>query len=430
MTRLPLRAEPFYPTASELARAAECVGPWSLGLAEQDASDEWGQWGHLCHAGAEVLARGRVLDGASARPHGLSAAEQERYGAIMWAVEKALDSDFQAAQQHAQRDVRNTWTWLVEQGVQWRPAFPDHEARLVQRSPGERARGWFAGTADLAYVRAGGALLVADWKFGFQTAIVGDPADEHPQLWFLALALATALGLDLSVQSRVVARVELRHVDEDGVRVDGEDLTAGDLLAFATDLERLAERIRGGEAPRVGQACGRCKARASCPAWAALEAEAIEHVHAALPPSLLRDTPQDAEQAAMTWRALQALEGAVPVVRRNVESFARAHGPVPLGMGLELRARVSKGREDALDTPEAIAAAAEVLGLDVSAFARPTTSKGAMVSAWTKKTGKAKTGADARALVKRLREAGVLVEGAPSVRLEVRRAEDDGEEEP
>jgi len=435
----PLRAEPFLPTASTLAAAAECVAPWSLGLAEEERESEAATWGRLCHAGAEALARptaGMPRTAAVAAVGTVNGtwADVDKLDRVLRQVEVVLAADEGARLmvEAVDSDIGGSWpkVWLVEQGVQWRPSFPDGEARLVQRTPGERARGWFSGTADLVYMRADGVLVVVDWKFGWLTKRDGDPAQYHAQLWFLALALATAFGLDLSDPRRIVARVEARHVDEEGVEVDGADITAGDLLAFGDELAKLEQRIRAGEAPRIGQACGKCKAQTACPAWASLEAQATERIGSALPPSLLRDVPKTHEEAAMAWRAVQALEGAAPIVRRNLEAHVRTAGPVDLGMGLELQAKVTKGRDEALDTPEAHAKAAEVLGVEPAAFTVPTTSKGRMVKAWADAMGKKTSSADARVKVKQLREAGVLVEGAPSVRLEVRRSEGDEEVEP
>jgi Zn-dependent peptidase ImmA (M78 family) len=82
---------------------------------------------------------------------------------------------------------------------------------------------------------------------------------------------------------------------------------------------------------------------------------------------------------------------------------------------------------------DTLAAVAEVLGVPAESFAYLATDMRAMMGAWSKATGKRRSGADARKMrsqVKALLEArGVLRRGAPGVRLEVLRAEDEGEEE-
>ena len=48
---------PFFPTASELRRAAECVAPWALGLPEaEDVPSEWAESGKRLHVYAETIA--------------------------------------------------------------------------------------------------------------------------------------------------------------------------------------------------------------------------------------------------------------------------------------------------------------------------------------------------------------------------------------
>jgi hypothetical protein len=102
---------------------------------------------------------------------------------------------------------------------------------------------------------------------------------------------------------------------------------------------------------------------------------------------------------------------------------------IPLGMGLELRARPTAGQMRALDTPDALATAAEVLGVEETAFTTPTTNVERLMGAWAARTGKTKSGADAKKAKAQLEARGVLRRGAPGVRLEVLRAEDEGEEE-
>jgi hypothetical protein len=408
---------PTYPSASALSLAAICVAPWSLGLPRDDDGGADAERGQRLHAATETLARGDV------RYEHFSAADERALEHVL----AMLDEDHAAAIETQWPDGRRV-RLRAEVGVQWRLLDLGDEAQLVDRQPGEEAVGWFSGTADLAYMRQDGVLLVADWKFGPRQRYVAERARDHWQGWSLALFLCTALCIAAARPGDVVARFEARYVDEEGVLVDGIDITQAQLDAHAVELGRLAARIEAGDGPRVGAACGSCKARAACPAMAGVVAEAVTRLGAALPPSLLRDVPANHEQAAAAWAVVEAIEGAVPVMRRSLEAYARVAGPVPLGMGRALEAKVSKVRETALDTPEAIAAAAEVLGVEAGAFTRPTTTKGDLLRAWSARTGKGTTSADGRRVAKLLRKRGVLVEGAPSVTLRVVRPEDSEEE--
>lgn len=408
----PRRSLPLLPSASRLAGAAVCVAPWSLELPRRETTSEAAEMGRHFHSIAEEIAafRGERLPMLGANK------------AIVEHIAKVVRADALAMKQGSDG------VWFVEQGIRYRRSFPLDEAELCERTPGQEERGWFSGTADLVYVRADGVLVVVDWKFGHLTERLGDPAEEHWQLWMLALALATYFGIVEREGSRIVARVELRHVDEEGCRVDGADVTAGELAAFAASLAEIEARIEAGEGPHIGQACGRCSARHACDAYQGMTSKAIEAITGAAPSSPLFGLPTTPEEAVALWRMVEAIAGALPLARANVETFARAHGPLPLGMGLELRAKATKGRDDALDTPEAIAAAEALLGVPAASFTRATTSKGAMLKAWAQKSGKGATSADGRKVVKALKEAGVIVEGAPGVRLEVIRQEESEEE--
>lgn len=347
-----LPSMPFFPTASELLRAAECVAPWALDLPEsEDAAGEWAETGRRLHAAAECLVMQLVRhehfsgNDETALEHVLCMIDEDRLAArrFVWPDDK---SD----------DLR------AELGIRWRSDGFASEAQFVQRAPGERIRGWFAGTADLAYVRHDGVLVVADWKFGPRTKFVGERAKNHRQGWFLALAFATALEVSGSSRDVVVARFEARHVSESGIEVDGVDLTQGDLDDWAAALAGLAKRITSAvdAMPKISAACGHCKAKAECPAWTSM----IRHVGLEIGGSAagsLYMPPASPDDVRVLHRAIDAGEHYVEEWKKWREAYVLVNGPVALGMGIQLEAKPTS-RRTVLDTPEAMDAVESVAG--------------------------------------------------------------------
>ena len=133
-----------------------------------------------------------------------------------------------------------------------------------------------------------------------------------------------------------MARIELRFVDEDGVHIDAEDVTWGELCAFADELGALAERIDNGHGvePKRSHACGRCKARKACPSWAALESmlatAVLEDAY-----GMLSAPPEGAEHAREYRDGIRALERAKDDLEERYRAFLVQHPDgVPLGLGM------------------------------------------------------------------------------------------------
>jgi hypothetical protein len=341
-----LPSAPFYPTASELHRAAECVAPWALGLPEvEEVPGEWTEMGRHLHEVAEEICayKGERLPLLGANK------------VIGQHITEAVKADTLLLKRGADG------VFYVEQGLQWRPGFPDDETRLVTRAPGERERGWFSGTVDLAYVRADGVLVVIDWKFGERTRWIGERAKDHAQLWTLALALATALGIRGSSENVIVARVEARHVNEDGIEVDGHDLTQGMIDAWADTLRKLARRIDAATdaAPKLSAACGRCRAKEACPAWAGLLMDIMAHNSAT---ASLSGPPQSAYDVRLLYHAAEAAKSAIENWEQWVQAWCLVHPEgVEIGLGLKLQARERASRA-VVQTSEAMALIEEVAG--------------------------------------------------------------------
>lgn len=343
-----LPSAPFYPTASELHRAAECVAPWALGLPEvEEAHGEWAEFGRQCHRVAEMLACGSIAAAID---------EASPLSKMPWAdVQDMLHRDVDDAREPSRK-------LYVEQGLAWRPGFPDDEAKLIQREPGERLRGWFSGTVDLAYVGTDGVLVVVDWKFGPMEHVRGEPAQDSCQGFFLALALCTALEIRCSSPSMVAARFERRMVREDDIEVDGHDITQGELDSWAKVLAGLARRIESAEGatPKLSAACGKCKAKAMCPAWLELGARVWQEVGGDISIGLA-GPPMSQEAARALYHAIEAAESAVGNWREWVHAWCLLHSEgVEIGLGLKLQAKEKASRSvvqttEAMDLIESVA---------------------------------------------------------------------------
>ena len=345
MRSLPILSpsKPGYPTASELYRARECIAPWALGLPEERETNEYAERGQRLHTMAQWCANGGTY-AHWAENNGVQPGEAELFDDLS----VGIDADRRVAAIATGPQSAGGKSWIVEQGIRYRPGYPD-VAAFVERKPRQRFEGWFSGTADLVYVRANGVLVVADWKFGRKDQV--EPAEENCQLLFLALAFATNLGVTGPSAAVVVARIELRFVGEDGVYVDGRDVSWGELCAFADELGALAERIDAGAAPKISHACGKCPSKAGCPAWDDLRLSIVEqNRHSS---DALLAPPADAESARTMHFAAMAGADLVEQWKEWVRAYVLTCGPVPVGLGQSLKAIPNKNRE-LVDTPEAL----------------------------------------------------------------------------
>jgi hypothetical protein len=426
-----LPSSPFFPTASELRIASECVAQWALGFPEaEEAPGEWAEFGRRAHWGAQLLAEGQGMIEALARALPEPDANYtQKLAAILEHVEPMLERDLVECKGSSSGHS----TWFVEQGIKWRPDGFADEAEFCERQPGERLRGWFSGTVDLAYVRADGVLVIVDWKFGPREGVEGEPAEDSCQGHFLALAFASKLGIRGSSAGVVVARFERRMVNEEGLEVDAYDITQGELDAFAEQLRGLTKRIveAQGVAPRISHACGKCKAKATCPGWESLTSSlTFETMGMAVSTSFL---PQAAEDAKALHFAIEAGERFIEGAKRVRDSYVLIKGPVPVGLGMVLKAIPSKDRE-ALDTPEALDVIERIAGPKAITVQRKTTLK-AIAQAARDSVGKNITSASDRdktkkaaeeRVFKELIEAGAVLDKGKKLSVRVVRA---GEEE-
>jgi hypothetical protein len=312
-----LPSSPFFPTASELRIASECVAPWALGLPETSETNEWAEMGRACHFAAETIARGQEPSDPRLR-----AVPDKIYAHLV----SAMTPDMRENPKNG---------FHIEQGIKWRPGVLEDEAEFCERQPGERLRGWFAGTTDLAYVRRDNLLVIPDWKFGPREHVNGEPAKESCQGFFLALAFATKLGIRGSGPGVVVARFERRMVSESGIEVDAYDITQGELDAFAEQLRGLAKRIETAEGavPRISAACGKCKARRACPGWDEMRDELRARITEDV--TLLDRAPETPEEARFYHDAIGEMKREHDAAKERYNAFLALNKEgVPIGLGM------------------------------------------------------------------------------------------------
>jgi hypothetical protein len=301
-----------------------------LGLPEEaDEAGEWSEYGRRLHAIAERIAKNEiVLDGSQ--------------DSCMLDLQAMIAADREAAKPSAAGSHKTRWH--VEAGIKWRSDGLGDEVQLCERRPGERLRGWFAGTADLVYVRTDNVLVIVDWKFGPREHVTGEPAAESCQGAFLALAFAELLGIKSSGPGVVVARFERRMVQGDRIEVDAHDITQGELDAFRLALVGLAERITQGVGamPRISAACGHCRAKANCPAWKALREQLRTRAWDDI--RLLDKPPQTPEEARFYHDAIEGLKREHDAAKERYTAFLALNpAGVPIGLGMrEVGKRIEK----------------------------------------------------------------------------------------
>jgi hypothetical protein len=276
------------------------------------------------------------------------------------------------------------------------------------------------------YGRSDGKLVVRDWKpDDGKTARIADPSTHH-QLWVLALCASRRHAWRGSVI------VQLAFYSERGIWIEERELTQDDLVEFESSLLELGTALAAYPDPRPGWHCEGlyCPAHASTCHAARQLAESTLQTIEPLPAELLRRAAQTPEEARQQYEALRVLRKIEPLLEQHVKAYAHARGPIALTYGVELAAKVTKGRDDVLDTSAALGAIEQELQkvakdgavITSSMFTRPTTTKKLILDAWAKITGKKKTQVDGKKFVSVLREKGLIVEGAPHIRLEERAA--------
>jgi len=408
-----LQIAPPCPTASKLALAFACPASALLSRDAPDRSSAAASWGDLVHRGAAWLYNGQSwIDTLAASLPETTPDEQAKFERQLRVFEEQYAIDTKTAP--------TVGDWHVEAGY----AYDLQSGRVngpYQRRPGEGGAPWqVCGSADLVFRRDDGVLVVRDWKpDDGKTARIADPSTHH-QLWFLALCASRAHGIGAGVV------VQLAYYSERGIWIEEHPLSQSTLREFEAQLLELAAALDAYPQPRPGWYCEGlyCPAHTTmCNASVALVERTVAAIDP-LPVDLLRRTAQTPEEARRQHQALRVLKKVLSLLEEHVRAFAMAHGPIPLAYGVELAAKVVKGRDEVLDTPEALKAilwALDGAGKDdigFDDFTSRTTSKAQILDCWAKRSGKKKSSADAKKFVAMLREKGLIVEGAPHIRLE------------
>lgn len=418
---------PPCPTASKLALAFACPASVILQHGVPDEPSPDAEWGRLVHAGAEALANDMPLE--TACDVAFRAVGREEFGvrARLFATLNQIAIVLNVDRLDGPRE------WHVEPGYAYNLRTGAVRGPF-KREPGDAGGPWeVPGSADLVFRRADGVLVVADWKPDMgKTARVGSMAEDHHQLYFLALCASRVHGAGAGV------RVELRYYSEDGVRIDGAELDEADLALFEADLLSLAKRLAEYPVPVPGWHCeGRhCRARATCPATTAIVgASALAPVL----PELVRRMPSDDDEYRALYTLLRAIDAWTPEARRRLDAYvlARPDG-VEVAPGVKVKAIPQKQGAEVVDTPEALEklkdkalsitrSAADVGNMLAALFeSKCTTGLGRIDKAVRVATGK--RGNDlkkARAAFRaELAEAGVIREGTSVLRVQEVRDEE------
>ena len=329
--RLDRAVATFFPTASSLDIAFECIYPWAPGVVRLDREIGIARLGSAFHAAVQ-----RVIDGVTP-----DAPTIDLPGLVLMYRMTPEESVTLT------RMVAGWEEWWqgrgAASGVASEVAFaynPQTDTARRIRSAGHRDYsdvrwGEFAGTADLVRL-VDGVPTVCDWKCGQPRYVT--KVDDNRQLRFLALCAARE-------HSRFTeATAEIAFVDEDGnVRLEGRDFDAFDLAAIAGEMAALAARLidqddqdkpEPREGPRPGPQCSDCPAVASCPksqeALAQVEPQASVTTYRMVAEASAIESPAHA-----TWllHRHDAAEAALGFVKRALREYADAHGGIATGAG-------------------------------------------------------------------------------------------------
>ena len=343
------------PTASSLARAAQCLWPWTGGAEWHDgASDSFAaRRGTLMHAFIERDITGSPAievdpnDPASVEAHELSLVHR-----AWWATAGAGHTvvGAEVAMQH-----RGDRTMLGH----GREAYDKADPAAI------------TGTADLITVSGDDEhkeIHVWDWKSG--SPFFGDDVTEHRQLF--ALAAMAWTGNDKS--ARYVAH--LVFVSEGGVTDRSVVVTPAAIVETLTALDALADTILSTTTPvaNPGDACTFCPVRGACPETTAMTTALADDAKLA---TRFNDQIDSPERAAWLLARLDIAKGVVDAVSAALKKYADEHGGIETADGR--RWQRADQKRDSIATDAAVGDVLREYGL--SAAVEVSTSKTALAKA-------------------------------------------------
>jgi len=314
-------------TASGLRLAALCAAAYALPADDAESTDAQAA-GTGRHAYLDALAVAYRGDADAARATALATVPAD-------ALHRATCEAIDVAEL---LELTGADVGTVETGVQldWDPWADDggEHVSAAQHRAYRTDPSRIYGTADWIVTAPDGSVVVIDFKGSERN----DPAREHAQLAFYALAVARARGL-------ATIGVALVYVHEDGaLYADRAHLDEWDLSAHAARLLDTWVRVTAARAEvdagrpvgtATGGHCARCPALRVCPAQVtlvrALASEAAQSVED-IAGGLARLSDADAGRA---WERLQQAEAALKTIRASLTVRAGLRGlPLPDGSHL------------------------------------------------------------------------------------------------
>jgi len=326
-------------TASGLRLAALCAAAYALPADDAESTDAQAA-GTGRHAFLDALAvawmqNRKPLDGDA--PIGLDARLDALATVPADAPHRATCESIDVAELLA---MTGADVGTVEVGVQldWDPWADDggEHVSAAQHRAYRTDPSRIYGTADWIVTDPSGAVTVIDFKGSERN----EPAREHAQLAFYALAVARSRGL-------ATIGVALVYVHEDGaLYADRAHLDEWDLSAHAAKLLDTWVRVTAARAEvdagrpvgtATGGHCARCPAMRVCPAQVTLVRALASEVAAGgavedIAGGLARLSDADAGRA---WDRLQQAEAALKTIRASLTARAGLRGlPLPDGSHL------------------------------------------------------------------------------------------------
>lgn len=314
-------------TASGLRLAALCAAAYALPADDAESTDAQAA-GTGRHAYLDALAVAYRGDADAARATALATVPAD-------APHRATCESIDVAELLA---MTGADVGTVEVGVQldWDPWADDggEHVSAAQHRAYRTDPSRIYGTADWIVTAPDGSVVVIDFKGSERN----EPAREHAQLAFYALAVARARGL-ATIGVALVYVHEDGHLYADRAHLDEWDLSAAAARLLDTWVRVTAARAEVDAGRPVGTStgghCARCPAMRVCPAMVtlvrALASEAAQSVED-IAGGLARLSDADAGRA---WDRLQQAEAALKTIRASLTARAGLRGlPLPDGSHL------------------------------------------------------------------------------------------------
>jgi len=309
-------------TASGLRLAALCAAAYALPADDAESTDAQAA-GTGRHAFLDALAVAYRGDADAARATALATVPAD-------APHRATCESIDVADLLA---LTGADVGTVEVGVQldWDP-WADDGGEFVSAAQHRAYRtdpSRIYGTSDWIVTAPDGAVTVIDFKGSERN----DPAREHAQLAFYALAVARARGL-ATIGVALVYVHEDGHLYADRAHLDEWDLSAAAARLLDTWVRVTAARAEVDAGRPVGTStgghCARCPAMASCPSMVSLVRELATNPPAAETLPSLSD-----EAAGEAWVKLAMVKAVVDRMDAALRQRAmRAGLPLPDGRRL------------------------------------------------------------------------------------------------